>query len=90
MYDETIVAYQDLRVVLAHDGAPAGDIERAVVVEGRTVGTWRRTLTARAVVVEVRLFGGLEDAEAAALDAVVERFGRFLGVDASLRTTAAP
>lgn len=87
MYDETIVAYQDLRVVLAHDAARPDLIERCIVVDGRTVGTWRRTLSARAVTVEARLFGPLDPQQTAALEAATERFGRFLGLPATLATT---
>lgn len=89
MYDETIVAYQDLRVVLAHDGVWQHLIERAIVIDGRTVGTWRRTLGPRRVAVEARLFGPLDTEQTAALEAVTERFGRFLGLPAQLRTTPA-
>ena len=42
MYDELTIGYRDLRVVLA---APAeGRLERPVVIDGRTVGSWKRTL----------------------------------------------
>lgn len=84
MYDETIVAYQDLRVVRAHQTAESPGIERAVVLDGKTVGTWKRTLSARSVVVEAALFGGLSGAESRALADAVGRFGRFLGREASL------
>ena len=87
MYDETIVAYKDLRVVLAHTPPRADLIERAIVIDGRTVGSWRRSLAPRSVVVEATLFGELTDSQTEALQAAVERFGRFLGVEASLQTT---
>lgn len=90
MYDETIVAYQDLRVVLAHDPPRPDLIERAIVIDGRTVGTWRRTVSRRTVVVEATLFGPLTRAGAGALDAAVERFGRFLGLEASLEVSTSP
>ena len=87
MYDETIVAYQDLRVVLAHEPPRADLIERAIVIDGRTVGSWKRALTATTVLVEAKLFGELSVSEMAALQDAVERFGRFLGVDASLKVS---
>jgi hypothetical protein len=89
MYDETIVAYQDLRVVLAYAPPRADQIERAIVIDGRTVGTWRRSLTGTSTVVEAKLFGELSEAEATALQNAVERFGRFLGVAASLESFVA-
>ena len=39
MYDETIVAYQGLRVVLAQPVPRPGLLDRAIVIGGRTVGT---------------------------------------------------
>lgn len=89
MYDETIIGYQDLRVVLAHESPRAGLLERCIVIDGRTYGTWKRTLTARSVVVEATLFGVLTDAEARALDEAVARFGRFLGLPATLEARLA-
>ena len=84
MYDETIVAYQDLRVVLAHGPARPGLLDRAIVIDGRTVGSWKRTVTGRSAVVEATLVGPLTVVEARALDKAVERFGRYLGQQASL------
>jgi hypothetical protein len=90
MYDETIVAYQDLRVVLAHPQARPNLIERAIVIDGRTVGSWRRTLQGDSLVVEAKLFGSLSTRESAMLQDAVARFGRFLGVSASLATSLVP
>jgi hypothetical protein len=80
MYDELTIGYRDLRVVLA---APSGGrLERPVVVEGRTVGSWRRTLARGAAIVDVTLFAPVGEA---ALRPAVRRFGRFLGLPAELR-----
>ena len=84
MYDETIVAYKDLRVVLAHPLPAPGTLERPVVIDGRTVGSWRRTLARRSATVEVHRFGSLGAYEQEALAAAVDRFGTFLGVPATL------
>jgi len=88
-YDETIVAYQDLRIVLAHEPPRPGLLLRCIVIDGRTYGSWKRTLSACSVVVEVLLFGALTDSEAAALEDAVSRFGRFLGLPASLEVRLA-
>ena len=90
MYDETIVAYKDLRVVLAHQPPRPGLLDRAIVIDGRTFGSWKRSITPRGVTVESTLFGPLAAAEARALDEAVIRFGRFLGREASLETGPAP
>jgi hypothetical protein len=84
MYDETIVAYQDLRIALAHPTARPELVERAVVVDGRTVGTWKRSLARRSVTVHVTLFGPISDSESVALDTEVQRFGRVLELPADL------
>ena len=84
MYDETIVAYQGLRVVLAQPVPRPGLLDRAIVIGGRTVGTWKRSLMPQRVTLEARLFAHLAGADARALDAVTRRFGRFLGLEASL------
>ena len=89
MYDETIVAYRDLRVVLAHPLPRPGLLDRAIVIGGRTFGSWRRTLSARSVFVEASLFGQPDGAEAEALEEVAARFGRFLGLPASLEASIA-
>lgn len=78
MYDETIVAYQDLRVVLGGPAHRPGPLDRAIVIDGRTVGSWKRTLSAASATVEATLLRPLTRAETAALAAVAERFGRFL------------
>jgi hypothetical protein len=89
MYDETVVAYHGTRVVLATEPPRPGLLERPIVVDGRTVGSWRRTVARRTVTVEALLFADLDADARAALDAVVERFGRFLGLAARLLATAA-
>ncbi len=89
-YDETIVAYQDLRVALAHEPPRPGLLLRCIVIDGRTFGSWKRTFVgSSAVVVEALLFGALTAVEAAALDEVVARLGRFLGMPASLEVRTA-
>ena len=84
MYDETVVAYQDLRIVLAYQPPRPGlFLDRAIVIDGRTVGSWKRTLNGRSVVVEATLFGALTKPEEEKLDHVVQRFGRFLEMEAT-------
>lgn len=89
MYDETIVAYQDLRVALANEPPRPGLLDRAIVIDGRTVGSWRRTLSARSVLIEATLFGPLTPSETQKLHDVAARFGAFLGLEPVLTTTVA-
>ena len=89
MYDETIVAYQDLRVVLANPVPADVPLERAIVIDGRTVGTWKRTIDGRTVVVHATLFGPLTPGDEQDLERACTRFGAFLRMPASLAITRA-
>jgi Winged helix DNA-binding domain len=84
MYDESTIAYKDLRVVLADEPPRSGLLERPIVIGGRTVGSWRRTLHEGGVTVEATVFAPLDAAASARLEAAAERFGRFFGVRAAL------
>ena len=87
MYDELGVAYRNLRMVLAEQPPREGLLERPIVIDGETVGSWKRTLTKRSATIHATLFTSLSKAQAAALDIVVERFGAFTGLPASLELT---
>ena len=84
MYDEIGISYKDLRMVLARQPPREGMLSRPIVIDGLTVGSWKRTVTRRAAVIEATLFTDLGSAETAALEAVVERFGRFMSLPASV------
>jgi hypothetical protein len=87
MYDEMVSGYKDLRIVLAKQPPREGMLSRPIVIDGRTVGSWKRTVTNRAATVEATLFTGLSAADESALQGVVERFGRFMQLPAALETS---
>ena len=87
MYDEMGIGYKDLRMVLAEPPPREGMLSRSIVINGRTVGSWKRTMAKRAVTVEATLFTELSAGDRAALEAAVERFGRFMELPASLELT---
>jgi hypothetical protein len=87
MYDEMTVAYQDLRIVLDAPLPRSDFLERVVLIDGVTVGSWKRLLGRSSVDVVVRLLRALTFSEQNALDDVVARFGRFLGVPATLHVS---
>jgi hypothetical protein len=87
MYDEMGIGYKDLRMVLAEPPPREGMLSRAIVIDGRTVGSWKRTVASRAVTVEATLFTELSAGDRAALEAAVERFGRFMELPAALELT---
>ncbi len=89
MFDETLMGYKERRVALAAPPPRENLLERPIVIEGRTVGSWSRTLASRAVSVRATLFTPLDAGQEAQLDAAVARFGRFLGLPATLTATVA-
>ena len=79
--DEYLVAYADRSA--ACDSVRADAIfANTVVLDGRVVGTWKRTMTAQAIGVDVTLFGRVPKA---ALEREVQRFGAFHGRSASFQ-----
>ncbi len=85
-YDEYTVAYRDRDVYF--DAAQAAAVPRrynvpfdhAVVLGGRVIGMWRRTVGKDALRVETRLFAELDAAGRAEVHQAAERYARFLGV----------
>jgi hypothetical protein len=75
-FDEYLVAY-----------AESKELVQAVVLDGRAAGTWKRVRTPEALTVEVGLRVPLDGAQRAALDAAAERYGRYLGLPATVRTS---
>lgn len=78
MYDEATIAYREGRIVLARQPPRTGLIQRPIVVDGRTVGSWKRVQRGRAVTIEAMLLRRLGRAGRRALEAAVERYARFL------------
>ena len=89
MYDEIVMGYKGLRIVLARSSPRAGLLSRAIVIDGTTVGSWKRSVTARSATIEATLFTPLDATQADALEAAVERFGRFNGVPGRLKAAQA-
>lgn len=85
-FDELVVGYRD-RSALYHPAHgreinPGGNgmLSPTVVLDGRVVGTWRRTLGRKGVAVEPALFAPLDRGGLRALSAASERYARFLGL----------
>jgi hypothetical protein len=84
-FDEYLLGYRDRRAALSPEHfelivpGKNGLFLPTIVVDGEVVGTWRRTITAKGVVVEPRPFAPLTRAEARGFDAAVERYAEFLG-----------
>lgn len=81
-FDEWLVAYRDRDDTLdpkhvAKVNAGGGLLDACIVVDGRVIGTWSRTLSKKVVVVEHYFF---EKARRARLDEAEARYRRFLSV----------
>ena len=88
-YDEYIVAYTDRSAVLdpaAHGLDPRGNIlfSHTIVVDGRVVGTWKRTLKKDTVVLETNLLAPLPPAATQAVAIATARYGAFLGLPVTI------
>jgi hypothetical protein len=89
-FDELTVAYKDRTATVDPrwlTGRPRSEAVMAPVVmlDGRVVGGWRRTLGKDAVVVTTDLAVRLDRRQRAALVQAVARYGRFLGKTVDLR-----
>jgi DNA glycosylase AlkZ-like len=83
IYDEYISGYKDRRAIgEAEVGAQLSALGNAlsyvIVVDGQIVGTWRRTFSKDAVVIEPKLFSRLTQAENRAVASAGGRYGKFL------------
>jgi DNA glycosylase AlkZ-like len=81
MYDEATIAFREPRIVRAADG----EVERPVLVDGRAVGSWRRTVRGHEMAIEVGLLIRLGRLDRRALTAAVERYAGFLERPVTLR-----
>jgi hypothetical protein len=88
-FDEYLLGYRDRGASLDPARAKAlnaggGMLNPTVVAGGRVVGTWRRTFKKDSVLVEVSPFAPLSEASNRALSVAAERYGRFLGMPATV------
>ena len=93
-YDEYSIGYKDRKEILDPQYAgqadpsniPGTPFYSQVAMDGKIIGFWKRTLKKREVVIETYLFRPLSAAETHAFAAEIERYGRFLGLPATLLT----
>jgi hypothetical protein len=82
LYDEALLAYPQLNFPAApgHPHPPEAVLFIGSVIAGeRNVGTWRRTVTGKKLVIETDLAPGLDDETVAAIAAAVDDLTNFLG-----------
>lgn len=84
-YDELVVAYKDQRMVYAAPPPEEGLGPRPILIDGRAVGSWTRTLGSNSATVDATLHAMVSRAGLRKLEEAVERFGGFLGLPVELR-----
>jgi hypothetical protein len=94
-FDEYLLGYRDRSAVLdplhSEKVVPGGNgvFQPTIVINGRVLGTWKRTLKKNAVVITASPFKPLKKTEQNAFAAAAERYAQFIGL--SLRdATLAP
>ena len=88
-FDEYLIAYRDRDAVLDPKyvkrlNAGGGMLGTCVVLDGRVVGTWRRTLARASVEIELDLFEAPARRGHRAIADVAHRYGAFLGLETSV------
>lgn len=88
-FDEFLVAYKGRSAALEPSyvkqvNAGGGLLNPTVVLDGRVVGTWKRTLGKTSVSLTLSLFAPLDKTQIQSIRAAAERYGRFLGLDLGL------
>lgn len=76
-YDEYGLAYRERSAFVGADFQPA--FNRLIALDGRFIGSWRRTLTGRRVSLEFQLPASLPARARRAVDAAADRYCQFIG-----------
>jgi hypothetical protein len=90
-YDEYIVGYTDRSAIFEtpHVGKldSRGNVlfNYTILIDGQVVGTWKRTIKPKAVLLEITPFRPFSAAEHASLAAAARRYGDFLGLPAQIK-----
>jgi hypothetical protein len=88
-YDEYLISYRDSRPAFEPEYTQLFMLRNVVfshfvVIDGRVVGSWKRTFEKKTVVITLRLFEPLSEAQFHAIHAAAERYGSFLGMPVTL------
>ncbi len=89
-FDQFLLGYTDRSAALAPQHAqkiiPGGNgmFMPTLVVNGQVAGTWKRTITKKAVTIELSPFAALKKPETQAIAIAVQRYGQFLGLAVQL------
>jgi hypothetical protein len=84
-FDEYMLGYKDRSATLdpkhAQNIVPEnnGRFLSTMILNGRVVGTWKRTLTKKAVIIAMQPFASLNKVAKQAFAAAAHRYGQFIG-----------
>lgn len=89
IYDEYISSYKDRSAIGSEEHAEklssmGNALTYILVLNGQIIGTWKRTLEKKAVIIQPDIFIPLKKEEKEALRQTAERYGTFLGLEAVL------
>ncbi len=87
-YDEVVMSYSESKDVLRPRWLqPLADAPfiHAILLDGQLVGHWKHTQQRADAIIDTFFYRELGSDEKAAMDAAVDRFGGFLGLDATWR-----
>jgi hypothetical protein len=84
-YDEGLASYEDRSASTASEylqlwSGEGNVLAHHLVIDGRVVGSWRRTFKKRTVILEIRPFETLTPPQERALEAAADRYREFLGM----------
>jgi hypothetical protein len=89
-YDEYVMSYSESKDVLPLPLGPTATVQgkssffHAILLDGHLIGHWKHVLSKNAVTIQTNLYRPLARTEARALEAAVERYGRFMGMPAAI------
>jgi hypothetical protein len=89
-FDEFLVGYKDRSAAIdprhARRALPGGGIlNPTIVIDGRIIGTWKRSIKQDTVFTQIRPFIRLNNDQHRNIEKAVERYARFLGKSAAIR-----
>lgn len=84
-FDEYLIAYTDRSAMIADRHRPkldprGGMLEPVIVLDGRVIGGWSRTLKGDSVAIDLRLFARLSKDDRRAVERAIDRYVAFLNV----------
>jgi winged helix DNA-binding protein len=83
-YDEYGISYQDRSAIFDPANLDQFIFSHILIVNGQILGSWKRSLTKRAVTVELNAFAALTEAQRQAVTEAANRYGAFLGLPVEL------